>query len=108
MKTTFLLTLLLWFGMLPVQAQQARETVNMSIDNSHSRYAEVAKQLWDWAEVGYQEVRSAELLMSELASAGFETEEHVAGIPTAFVAEYGTAAPVIGILAEFDALPGLS
>ena len=94
--------------MLPVQGQHARETVNMSIDNSQSRYTEVAKQLWDWAEVGYQEVRSSELLMSELVSAGFETEEHVAGIPTAFVAEYGTGAPVIGILAEFDALPGLS
>jgi len=68
----------------------------------------VALQIWEWAEPGYQETRSAELLASTLADAGFEVERGVAGIPTAFVATIGRGEPVIGILGEFDALPGLS
>ncbi len=108
MRSLFLLVFLVMVGLVPSSAQPARETVLMSVDNNQSRYAQVARQLWEWAEVGYQEARSAELLMSELESAGFSTSGHVAGIPTAFVAEYGTGEPVIGILAEYDALPGLS
>lgn len=68
----------------------------------------MAKQIWSWAEVGYQETRSSALLQEQLRSAGFSIETGVAGIPTAFVAEYGSGKPVIGILAEFDALPGVS
>ena len=108
MKPTYLLVLLMMVAVLSVSAQPAKDTVVKSIDNNQAQYQQVARQLWEWAELGYQEVRSAELLMSELASAGFTTEGHVAGIPTAFVAEYGTGEPVIGILAEYDALPGLS
>ncbi|MFC1651440.1 amidohydrolase [Candidatus Latescibacterota bacterium] len=64
--------------------------------------------MWQLAEVGYQEVESSSLLQSELARAGFSIEAGVAGIPTAFVASYGQGRPVIGILAEYDALPGFS
>nr|WP_233349450.1 amidohydrolase [Henriciella mobilis] len=70
--------------------------------------ANVATKLWDWAEVGYQETKSSGLLQDTLAGEGFDVEAGVAGIPTAFVAEYGTGEPVIAILAEFDALPGIN
>jgi aminobenzoyl-glutamate utilization protein B len=73
-----------------------------------ARDAEVAKSIWDWAEVGYQETKSSALLQEELTKAGFKVEPGVAGIPTAFVATAGSGEPVIAILAEFDALPGIN
>lgn len=71
-------------------------------------FEEVALSIWEWAEVGYQEERSSGLLQKQLAAAGFEVEAGIAGMPTAFVAEWGSGGPVVGILAEFDALPGIS
>ena len=79
-----------------------------AIDAKGARYAELAKQIWSFAEVGYQEVRSSALLATELETAGFKVTRGVVGMPTAFVAEFGSGKPVIGILGEFDALPGLS
>src|SRR5210317_1263038 len=64
-------------------------------------------QIWNWAEVGYQEYKSSELLKAELAANGFTIQSEVADIPTAFIAEYSNGGPVIGILGEYDALPGL-
>ncbi len=68
----------------------------------------VALDLWRWAEVGYQETQSSARLQGELAAAGFRIKAGVADMPTAFVAEYGEGEPVIAILAEMDALPGVS
>ncbi len=79
-----------------------------AVDGQYDRTARVARQIWDWAEVGYMENRSSALLQSELASEGFTITKGVAGIPTAFTAEYGSGGPVIAVLAEFDALPGIS
>jgi aminobenzoyl-glutamate utilization protein B len=70
--------------------------------------AEVARQIWEYAEVGYQETKSTALLQQELKGAGFAVEAGVAGIPTAFVASSGSGKPVIAILAEYDALPGIN
>jgi aminobenzoyl-glutamate utilization protein B len=78
------------------------------LDSRHEQTAGIAKSLWDFAEVGYQEERSSTLLQSTLAGEGFEIEAGVAGIPTAFVASFGSGEPVIAILAEFDALPGIT
>ena len=72
------------------------------------RTTRVAQALWDYAELGYQETRSTGLMQSELAGEGFQIEQGVAGIPTAFVAEWGKGGPVIAILAEMDALPGIN
>ena len=79
-----------------------------SLDASAPHYATVAKQIWTFAEVGYMEEKSSALLQSELKNAGFTVKPGVAGEPTAFIAEYGSGKPVIAILGEFDALPGLS
>ncbi len=73
-----------------------------------ARDAEMARTIWEYAEVGYQETKSSALLQQELTKAGFEVEAGVAGIPTAFVATAGSGKPVIGILAEYDALPGIN
>ena len=79
-----------------------------SLDAQADHYAGVAKQIWGFAEVGFMEVKSTALLQSELKNAGFTITAGVAGEPTAFVAEYGSGKPVIALLGEFDALPGLS
>ena len=67
-----------------------------------------AMKIWGWAEPGYQEIRSSALLADLLEKAGFRLRRGVAGIPTAFTATLGEGKPVIGILGEYDALPGLS
>ena len=72
------------------------------------RFSEIALEIWDHAEMGYQEIKSSNLLAAELEKEGFKITRNVAGIPTAFIAEYGFSGPVIGILGEFDALPGLA
>lgn len=67
-----------------------------------------ALRIWEWAEPGYQEQKSSSLLAERLEQSGFKVTRGVAEIPTAFVAEFGSGQPVLGLLAEFDALPGLS
>jgi aminobenzoyl-glutamate utilization protein B len=89
-------------------AQKTKQDVFKSMDAKGDQYANVAHRIWEFAEVGYQEVKSSELLQETLTKAGFKLEKGVAGIPTAFVASYGDGKPVIAILAEFDALPGVS
>jgi len=79
-----------------------------SIEGKGAHYAELAKQIWNFAEVGYQETKSSALLSAELEMAGFKVTRGVVGMPTGFVAEIGSGKPVIAILGEFDALPGLS
>lgn len=91
---------------MPVAAQEF--DAEAAVDAQYDRTARVARQIWDWAELGYLESRSSGLLQSELQQAGFTIETGVADIPTAFVAEYGSGGPVIAVLGEFDALPGLS
>ena len=71
-------------------------------------YGDVAMQIWSFAEVGYQETKSSALLQEQLKAAGFTVKAGVAEIPTAFAATWGSGKPVIGIVGEFDALPGLS
>lgn len=78
------------------------------LDGSFAVYDKMQKQLHGFAEPGYQEYRSAELLAGFLEKNGFTVERGVAGIPTAFVASFGSGHPIIGVMAEYDALPGLS
>ena len=92
----------------PVFAADSGDGLRQFLAARQARDAEIARSIWEWAEVGYQETKSSALLQQELASAGFKVEAGVAGIPTAFVASAGSGKPVIGILAEFDALPGIN
>ncbi len=93
---------------IPASAQAPKEQVTRSVNARADTYREVAGAIWGFAEVGYQEQRSSDLLQRQLRDAGFTVTAGVAEIPTAFVASYGSGTPVIAILAEFDALPGLS
>ncbi|MFW5920058.1 MAG: amidohydrolase [Halanaeroarchaeum sp.] len=78
------------------------------IDEHGDRLRDVATRIWETPELGLHEEASAKLLADELADAGFDVDRGVGGMPTAFVATYGDGDPTIGILGEFDALPGLS
>jgi len=95
-------------GAAPVVAQDPKAELAAAIDGAADEYAAIARRIWSLAELGYMEEQSSALLRSRLEAAGFEVEAGVAGMPTSFVATYGQGKPVIGILAEFDALPGLS
>ncbi len=78
------------------------------LDKQYGQYKQSALNIWEYAEVGYKEYKSAAELKTLLSKNDFAMTEGVAGIPTAFVATYGSGSPVVGILAEYDALPGLS
>ena len=79
-----------------------------NIDNRFQAYHNIAIKIFNYAELGYLENKSSALLKDTLRDAGFKIEEGVANIPTAFVAEAGKGKPVIALLAEFDALPGIT
>ena len=93
---------------LPAAAQKTKADVIKSIDSHVDQYAATAKKIWDFAEVGFQEKQSSALLQQMLKDAGFAVQDNVAGMPTAFTATFGSGKPVIGILGEFDALPGVA
>ncbi|MEP7107596.1 MAG: M20 family metallopeptidase [Ferruginibacter sp.] len=78
------------------------------IQSKYEEYRQTALQIWDFAELGYKELKSTSLLQKILTANGFTIQRGVAGMPTAFIASYGSGQPVIAILAEYDALPGLA
>jgi len=109
MKTHYTFSLLLLLLGLSYQSISQNEgLIIKSIDDNTASYAEAAMQIWNFAELGYQEYKSTALLQKTLKEAGFTITTGTAGMPTAFIAEYGKGKPVIGILGEYDALPGLS
>jgi aminobenzoyl-glutamate utilization protein B len=93
---------------VPVRAQKNVEEVMNILDARADTYGEIAQHIWEYAEMGYLETQSSALLQKTLNDEGFSIKAGVAGIPTAFIAEYGSGYPVIAILGEYDALPGLS
>jgi aminobenzoyl-glutamate utilization protein B len=117
-RSIVMAALLMAFGLHPLFAQKKKPivapeeglktTVNQDIQSKYDQYKNIALQIWNHAELGYKEVKSSALLQETLKKEGFSVEAGVAEIPTAFVATYGSGQPVIGILAEFDALPGLA
>lgn len=90
------------------EAKDTKDEIAASTDAKESEYAHIAKEIWGFAELAFSEVKSSSLLQSKLKEEGFSVEVGVAGLKTAFVASYGKGKPIIGILAEFDALPGMS
>lgn len=78
------------------------------LDREFNTYDQIQKSIWSAPELGFLETQSSGLLQEHLRSHGFTVETGQAGMPTAFVATYGSGTPVIALLAEFDALPGIS
>jgi aminobenzoyl-glutamate utilization protein B len=114
MRYATTLVLLGFLGLLPTTkaddaGSRAMQTDMMKfLDSIRPDLVSCNQDIWTFAEVGLEEHRSAARLAGMLKKAGFKVREGVAGMPTAFVAEYGSGSPVIGILAEYDALPELS
>ena len=86
----------------------AHNEIKQLVDQHKTEFTTTSKTIWDYAELGYHEEKSSALLSGDLKKAGFQVQSGVADEPTAFVASYGQGKPVIAILGEFDALPGLS
>ena len=96
------------FPQKKVRNEIFKAQVIRNLDENSEQYKKISLDIWNYAEVGYKETQSSNLLQQTLKENGFLVQPGVAGIPTAFVATFGSGKPVIGILAEFDALPGLS
>ena len=101
-----------WLGLAigtPIWAQSREKREALSIaDELYPEVHRMSMTLWDYSEIAMREYESAEYLADILEREGFTLERGVAEMPTAFVATYGQGKPVIGILGEYDALPGLS
>lgn len=79
-----------------------------SVEKHKNELIKISDEIWGLAETAFEETKSAEILASYAEKNGFNVERGVAGMPTAFVATYGSGSPVISVLGEFDALPGIS
>lgn len=94
----------------PAKAQApgaARHAILAETERLSSEIGRIASALWNYSELALKEHKSAALLADLLEREGFRVERGVAGMPTAFIASYGTGRPIVGILAEYDALPGI-
>ncbi len=108
MKSHLLFSLFTLVITAGIQGQKKTTDILENLDQKTEIYGAIAQNIWDLAEMGYQEEKSSALLQKTLSEAGFTIKGGVAGIPTAFTAEYGSGTPVIAIMGEYDALPGLS
>ena len=85
-----------------------KQAVVQSVDKRQNELTMLSDQIWAYAEVAFKEAKSSKALADYAEAAGFSVARGVAQLPTAFVASYGSGKPVIGVLGEFDALPGIS
>jgi aminobenzoyl-glutamate utilization protein B len=95
-------------ALAPAGDESARLEAVESIDLQSGQLIELSDQVWSFAETALREYRSSALLADYAEAQGFEVTRGVAGLPTAFTAQYGSGSPVIGIMGEYDALPGIS
>jgi len=114
-RSSLLLLVLLAIGN-PILAQKKgstkadplKQSVQQSIDAQFADMTELSDKIWSFEEIAFQETQSSAALSAYAEKLGFKVTRGVGEIPTAFVAEYGSGAPIIGIMGEFDGLPGLS
>lgn len=88
--------------------QQLKNDAIKTVDQKSKLLIDISDAIWEYAEIALLENKSSKLLVEILGKEGFKVEQGVADLPTAFVASCGSGKPIIGILAEYDALPGLS
>ena len=112
MRKSILATLLLLFAPLSVADEiphlSEKEAAIVTIDDRRERMIDLSDEIWRYAEPALRETKSSKALADWAESEGFRVTRGVADMPTAFVAEYGSGDPVIGIMGEYDALPGIS
>src|SRR3954465_1114285 len=85
-----------------------KEQILNWLNNNEVLFTNMAQKIWETPQLAYEETFASDYQMSTLKEAGFSITANIGDIPTAFVAEYGSGKPIIGILGEYDALPGLS
>jgi aminobenzoyl-glutamate utilization protein B len=107
-KMQFIFSLLLFSGLTWADTEATKLKVVESIDNQSGQLIELSDQIWAFAETALREYQSSALLADYAEAQGFEVTRGVAGLPTAFTARFGSGKPVIGIMGEYDALPGIS
>ena len=90
------------------KANKLKKDLLNSIDQKSNDLISISDNIWEAAEVAFREEKSADYLIDYAEKNGFKIDKGLAGMPTAFTATYGEGSPVIGIIGEFDALPGLS
>ena len=106
-----ILGVLMGLTLVPLNAQKKKalkKEVIASVETQKDELITVSDKIWAAAEIAFQEKVSSQTLIDYARANGFDVEVGVAETPTAFVATYGSGKPVIGILGEFDALPGIS
>ncbi len=96
------------YGEIQVHENARKQSVIASVDSQLDQLIELSDRIWAYGELAFQETKSSEALAAYAEANGFDVKRGVAEIPTAFTAEYGSGKPIIGIMGEFDALPGLS
>lgn len=106
--TLFLLACFICSGLQAQKMTKEKKAVIESVEKHKSELIRLSDSIWALAETAFEEDVSAKLLADYAEENGFQVERGVAGIPTAFVATYGSGKPVISVLGEFDALPGIS
>ncbi|HQQ95619.1 MAG TPA: amidohydrolase [Cyclobacteriaceae bacterium] len=99
--------------MLPAWAQKVKTNTNKdlviaSVDKHQKELTTISDKIWAYAETALKEFKSSKELADYAEAQGFRVKRGVSGMPTAFTAEYGSGKPVIGIMGEYDALPGIS
>lgn len=111
-STALIGVVVLWpFGAVNAQAPNVptlKEEASRIIDERADRLGRIADAIFSYSELGFQEVHTVRLLTRTLEDAGFRVERGVAGMPTAYRATYGSGAPVIGLMADYDCVPGAS
>jgi aminobenzoyl-glutamate utilization protein B len=99
----------LWPLSLPAASPTAvKRSVVASIDKHAGELTSVSDKVWGYAETALREHKSSKVLADFAEAQGFTVTRNVSGMPTAFVAKFGTGRPIVGILGEYDALPGVS
>ena len=112
MKYTLPLICFVFVSMLAIAQKQKtnpnKTAVIQSVDKHQEELIDLSDKLWSYAETALKEYKSAKVLADYAEAQGFVVKRGVAGMPTAFTAEFGAGKPVIGIMGEYDALPGIS
>jgi aminobenzoyl-glutamate utilization protein B len=112
MKTKLLLILLLCLAVTNSISQNkisnTKQAIITSVEKHKANLIAISDKIWALAETAFEENQSSKLLANYAEKQGFKVERGVAGMPTAFVATYGAGKPIISVLGEFDALPGIS
>ncbi|MEM3908130.1 MAG: amidohydrolase, partial [Nitrososphaerota archaeon] len=91
-----------------MDSEKVKEEVWRYIEENAEGFVEIARKIWENPELGLQERFASDLQTRVLEENGFRIKRDIGGMPTAFIAEYGSGRPIIGVLGEYDALPGLS